>query len=337
MSKRATRRDVAELAGVSVATVSYVVNNGPRPVSEETRQRVLDAIAELRYRPHAIARSLKTGSTRTIGLLVQSLIEPYVGYLVNAVEDYLVDHDYGLILATSHENCERENRMIDVLSSQHIDGLIFIPASCNNKEPVMQLIDQGIPVIFMDRYIPGVEADVVMSDNVTASKTATNYMIKQGCRRIVCISFSQEASSAIDRVDGYRTALRENGISKEEEIILNVNYAVGETVDRYLDNYIEKFGLPDGILCTVERFIVDTIKRLKKQQIHVPEQVLVVGGFFNSPWNALLDSPVPIVNQDYQRIAQTAIQFLMERLQGIEYPPRTVLIKAEFLNSVREL
>lgn len=99
MIKRATRHDVAELAGVSVATVSYVVNNGPRPVAIDTRERVLAAIDELHYRPHAIARSLKTGSTRTIGLLVQSLIEPYVGNLVNAVEDYLVELDYGLNLS----------------------------------------------------------------------------------------------------------------------------------------------------------------------------------------------------------------------------------------------
>lgn len=334
MAKRSTRRDVADLAGVSVATVSYVVNDGPRPVSEETRERVLVAIEQLRYRPHAIARSLKTGNTRTIGLLVQSLIEPYIGHLVNAVEDYLVDHDYGLILATSHENCERENRMIDVLASQHIDGLLFIPASCNNKESVTQLMEQGIPVVFMDRYIPGVSADVVMSDNINASRTSTNFMINKGCRRIVCISFSQDASSAIDRVEGYRMALQENGIPVDEELILNVNHAIGEVVGPYLDEFFYNNGLPDGILCTAERFVVDTRKHLKQNQISVPGQVLVVGGFFNSPWNALLDPPVPIVNQDFQRIAHTASEFLIERLQGIESPPRTVLIEVEFLSHI---
>jgi len=329
--KRANRQDVAELAGVSVATVSYVVNDGPRPVAVDTRKRVLAAIETLNYRPHAIARSLKTGSTRTIGLLVQSLIEPYVGNLVNAVEDYLVEHGYGLILATSHENCERENHMMDVLASQHIDGLLYTPASCINKEPVNQLIEQGIPVVFMDRYIPGIETDAVISDNVNAAKTATKYLLDQGCRQIVCISFSQEASSAIDRVKGYRMALHENGIPVNEEIILNVNYAVGETVAPYLHNYINTNGLPDGILCTTERFIVDAIVNLKQHRILVPEQVHVVGGFFNSPWNALLDPPIPIVNQDFKRVAKSAIEFLMERVQGIESPPRTVLIETEFL------
>jgi DNA-binding LacI/PurR family transcriptional regulator len=98
-----------------------------------------------------------------------------------------------------------------------------------------------------------------------------------------------------------------------------------------LDYFLNTNGMPDGILCTTERFVVDTIKYLKQNRISVPGDILVAGGFFNSPWNALLDHPVPIVNQDFQLVAQTAIEFLMERLQGKESPPRTVLIEAEFL------
>jgi transcriptional regulator with XRE-family HTH domain len=108
--KRPTMKDVARATGVSEATVSYVINNGPRPVQKDTRQKILTAINDLGYRPHAIARSLKKGSTRTVGFLVQSLISPFVSNLVNSIEKNLAKHDYGLILASAHENCEREGK-----------------------------------------------------------------------------------------------------------------------------------------------------------------------------------------------------------------------------------
>ena len=175
MNKRPTRKDVAALAKVSVATVSYVVNGGPRPVAAETRERVLNAVEQLGYRPHAIARSLKTGNTHTVALLAQSLIEPFTGYFVNAIERCLDKHGYELILASSHEDREREKRLLDVLAARSIDGLLYIPVSNKDPEPVLAIIDEGIPVIFVDRYIPGVPADVVMSDNVAATRQLTDY------------------------------------------------------------------------------------------------------------------------------------------------------------------
>ena len=134
MAKRPTRNDVARLAGVSVATVSYVINNGPRPVSEETRARVLGAVQQLSYRPHAIARSLKTGRTHTVGLLIPTLLSPGFAYLINEVEDCLAQHDYTLVLASSHENGERERRVLDVMASQSIDGLLFTPSTARQRD-----------------------------------------------------------------------------------------------------------------------------------------------------------------------------------------------------------
>ena len=313
------------------------MNKDPRQETITSRERVLAAIETLNYRPHANARSFKTCSTCMIGLLVQSLMQPYVGNLVNAVEDLRIKLDYGLFLATSHENRESEQHMMDVHPSQYIDGQSYTFVSCNHKEPGKQLIEQVIPVVFLDRYIPGIDTDAVMSDKIKAAQRAINCILDQVCRHIICISFSQEASPAIDQVKGYRIALHEHGIPIYEEIILNVNFTVGEMVAPYLDDYIKKKGLPDGILRTTERFIVDKIRRLKKNQILVLQQVHVVGGFFDSPWNTLLDPPVTIVNQDFQREAQTAIELLVDHLQGIESPPRNVLIEAEFLTpSVQE-
>jgi len=314
-----------------VATVSYVVNNGPRPVSEETRAKVSTAIEELHYRPHAIARSLKTGSTHTVGLLVQSLLPSYISHLVNTVEDRLASQGYGLILASSHEDCEREKRLLDVLADQFIEGLIYIPVSCCNGDQLKNYREEGIPVVFMDRYLPGVPADVVMTDNIAAAKRSTNYLIDQGCRHNLCISFSEEASSALDRVEGFYQAHQEHGLLVDKNMVLVVKYAMGQTVEPALLTHMDTYGVPDGILCTIEDFIVGAMKALKHRGLHVPDQVRVAGGFFDSPWNALLDPPVPIIRQDFQAVASKAVEFLMDRLNGDESPPKIELVEAEFI------
>jgi LacI family transcriptional regulator len=329
--KRPTRKDVAAYAGVSVATISYVVNNGPRTVTEETRRRVLEAIKTLGYRPHAIARSLKTGSSKTVGLLVQSLIPTFIGRLVNSVEDNLAKWGYGLILASTHEDCDRERQMLHVLADQSIDGLLYIPTTCSNSDIVMRLIEQGLPLVFMDRYIPGVPADAVMTDNVSASKKAVEYLIQQGCQKIVCLSFSKDASSAVERVEGYRQAIEEHGYQYDNRNVLMVRYAEGGSVEPALLAYIDTFGKPDGILCTTDSFVIETMKTLRQRSIKVPDQVRLVGGFDRAEWNTLLDPPIPFVIQDFQLIAQRAVEFLMERIEGEEIAPRMELIKADFV------
>jgi LacI family transcriptional regulator len=328
--KRPTRNDVAAYAGVSVATVSYVVNNGPRTVSEETKQRVLEAIKALGYRPHAIARSLKTGSTQTIGLLVQSLIPTFIARLVNAVEDSLAKWGYGLILASTHEDCDRERHMLQVLADQSIDGLLYIPTTCTNADMVTRLIEQGLPIVFMDRYIPGIPADTVMTDNVSAAKKAVEYLIQQGCYKIVCLSFSKEASSALERIEGYRQVIEEHGFGYDQQNVLLINYAKGESVEPAMLAYIDKFGIPDGIFCTTDSFVFETMKILRQCSIKVPEQVRLVGGFDRAEWSSLLDPPIPFIMQDFELIAQRAVEFLMERIDGKEYAPRTELISADF-------
>lgn len=332
MGKRPTRYDVAQLAQVSVATVSYVVNNGPRSVSPETRKRVESAIQQLGYQPHAIARSLKTGSSQTVGLLVQSLLQSFTGSLVDAVEKSLASLDYGLILASSHENPERERKMLNVLGSQRIDGLLFVPASSHNREHAIAFIEAGIPLVFMDRYIPGVPADVVMTDNAAAARQLTTHLIDQGCRRLICLSFSRDASSAIDRVKGFWQALADRGLPTGNHQILIMEYASGvSSPDQPLLDYIREHGVPDGIICTTDDLIVRAIKTLRQLRIRVFDQVLVGGGFVNSPWAELFEGSIPIVHQDFQLMARKAVQFLLDRISGDDSPPRTELIEAHLL------
>jgi len=328
--KKPNRFDVAKLAGVSEATVSYVINNGPRPVADDTRQRVLQAIEALGYRPHAIAQSLRKGSTQTIGLLVQSLIQSFVSHLVNSVEECLAEEGYRLVLASTHEDPSREADLLNVLASQSIDGLLYIPSSHINIQLVQRLIHEGMPLVFVDRYVDGVPADTVMTDNFNAARQMTNYMIESGCRKILCVSFSNVASSALERVEGYRQALVEHGIPLDKDLVAVFRYAAGELSDEELLAYFRQNGRPDGILCTTDGQLIQVSRTLLKAGISVPEQVLVAGGFFESPWNELLPSPFPLVTQNYQLIAENAVSFLLDRIKGNHEPPRIRLVSPSF-------
>ena len=261
---------------------------------------------------------------------MQSLIPTFIARLVNAVEDSLAKWGYGLILASTHEDCDRERHMLQVLADQSIDGLLYIPTTCSNSDIVTRLIEQGLPVVFMDRYIPGVPADAVMTDNVSAAKTAVEYLIQHGCQKIVCLSFSKEASSALERIEGYRQVIEEHGFGYDEQNVLLISYAKGESVEPALLAYIDKFGIPDGIFCTTDSFVFETMKILRQCSIKVPDQVRLVGGFDRAEWSSLLDPPIPFIMQDFELIAQRAVEFLMERIDGKEYAPRTELISADF-------
>jgi LacI family transcriptional regulator len=330
--KRPTRNDVAKLAGVSVATVSYVVNDGPRPVNEDTRQKVLDAIIELKYHPHAIARSLKTGNTNTIGLLVPSLLPTLFGHLVTAFEDELAVRNYGLILASSHEDYDREQSMLNVLANRFIDGLLYVPMSEKHDGMIAQLIESGVPVVLVDRYIQEINADIVTTDNVEAARHATASLIKKGCRRILCLSFSDTASSSLDRVQGYYRAHQECGLDVDHSLELLITWPFGKSVKEVLISYIHENGLPDGILCTVEGFLTEALQTLRELDVRIPDQVHLAGGFGASfsPWKELIEPPVLIIRQNYQEIAKIAVECMMERLNGESLPARTMLIPAEY-------
>jgi DNA-binding LacI/PurR family transcriptional regulator len=266
-----------------------------------------------------------------VGLLIPTLISPGFPHLINAVEDCLAAHDYALVLASSHEDPERERRMLDVMASQSIDGLLFTPTTSQHSGVVLRLMEQGMPVVFLDRHIPGVPADRVMTDNARAARQATEFLIGRGCRRILCVSFSWVASSAVERVQGYRQALREHNLPVEEDMVLVVPDPTGEGAGGALDGYRDIHGLPDGILCTSQMHTVSVMRALRDRDIHVPDQIAVVGGFFISPWDVLLEPPLPLVNQDMDSMAQQAVGFLMQRLGGENPPPRAVLLDAKLV------
>jgi DNA-binding LacI/PurR family transcriptional regulator len=317
---------VARLAGVSSATVSYVLNNSPKPVTEETRKKVLLAVQQLGYKPHAFARGLKTGNTCTIGLVIPVVASSGMAYLASIVQDELLLHGYQVIMANAHEDPEREKDLLEVLSAQPVDGMIVSPASLYETRRFDQIIDFGIPLVFMDRYAQGVNADRVTTDNISATRYATNYLIGQGCQKILILSFSMVASSALERLDGFRQAMSMQGIPVETNQILVIRDPNGDSIERTVLEHIGHHGFPDGVLCTTQELGINFVRALQHQGIPIPNKKVVI---FDADWAELLSPPIPVIKQNLHSMASTAVRLLIDRLNGSAYPPQVILCEAE--------
>lgn len=327
LSRRPTRRDVAQLAGVSVATVSYVVNKGPQKLSPETRKRVHEAVDKLGYRPDPIARSLKTGYSKTIGLIVPTIASPGMAMMANIVQETLMGQDYFVITANTREQQKLENNMLELMLSQSVDGLILCPVGNMLSEQITLIINEKFPIVFMDRFIPDYSANLVVTDSIKATKQAAHYLVDLGCKTMLCISFSDKASSAIDRYKGCCQGFLEAGIPDENVINLIVDDPTGILAEVAFLSYIDRYGLPEGIVCTTQEIGISVFKALSHRNISFPLQKVVI---FDADWAEMMNPRIPTISQNFLEIGRTTAKLLLEQLGDSTTPPQSVYVEARF-------
>lgn len=212
-----TIKDIAQRAGVSTATVSYVVN-GTRFVSPELRERVLTAITELDYRPNAVARSLRQKRTRTIGLIVPDNSNPFFAEVAKGVEDAGYEAGVSVILCNSDGSFERELRYLQTLRDKQVDGVILI-ATTPNADHLASVVEREIPVVVFYRRVPHLNVDTLVVDNHGGGVLATRHLIELGHAQIACVAPASTNSPSALRVAGFRRAMEEAGLTVDETLI----------------------------------------------------------------------------------------------------------------------
>lgn len=335
MNPRPTRNDVARLAGVSVATVAHVVNNGPKNVLPETREKVLAAIKNLGYRPHSLARSLRSGSSRTVGFLVPSLLTSFVTHLATVLEDELTLAGYELILMSSHEDRDRESRLLKVFVDRAVDGLLLMPTSTRVSPQLDELEQLAIPLVLVDRTVPDVAADVVSADDVQAALQLTQCLLERGCRDLAFISFSDDASSALARADGFREAVM--SVPRASGTIQVAHYASGESSSDVIHALLASSPKVDAIVASAEALLTGCLAEARIRGQEGPVTPLVAG-FVSSldPWRVLPRNPPLLALQDARGIARLAAQRILERIGGTLVPPRHDLVPTTIWQPQRE-
>jgi len=207
-----TRDDVARRAGTSAAVVSYVLNDGPRPVAAATRQRVLDAVKELGYRPNAIARALSERRSRALGLVVSDISNPFIGELAGSIEREAFERGYTVLLGNTMVDEERERRYLRHFIDRQADGLLIVPVGMD-QSMIDELNTGTIPVVVLDRPVPGLTATSFLADNEVGAALATTHLLDHGHVSIACLGGPEQLAPTTARIAGWARTVRGAGLA----------------------------------------------------------------------------------------------------------------------------
>lgn len=311
-----TLKDVAEMAGVSPSTVSYVLS-GKKKVKPETQERIDNAVRTLGYYPNLIASSLKTNRFMTVGVIAYDLDNHFVTNIVAKIESELEKRDYCMILCNSGNEPEQEEKCIRRLLSRNIDGLILI---ATGEKPYTELDTHGLPLVSIDRVISS-KYYCVRTDNIQGGKMATEYLIGKGCRNILYLG-NRKIPFAEERYEGYRLAMEKAGLNGYIHDTYPRTTEI-EEMQQCLEKERTAYGEFDGVFASVDYFAVSAIHALKASGYNVPDKVKVIGhdnidiGRFSLP-------AVTTVVQQWEEMSKLAVDNLMSRIAGEK--PKTGIV-----------
>jgi LacI family transcriptional regulator len=329
-----TRDDVARRAGVSVATVSYVLNAGPKPVSAEKRQRVLEAVSQLGYRPNAIARSLRARRTNILGLIVPDSANPYFARLSRSIEDAAAERGYQVVVSNAAEDPEREAAQIEALLRLQVDGLLWVPADLSASHAGAP---EGVPTVQVDRALPPAEAeasgDVIESDNSLGGQLAAEHLLELGHRRIGFLSGPAEHLHTVERLSGARHALGRAGIEPEVKHG-DFGYRSGYEAGREWCA-MRKTERPTAVICANHAMALGVLCAAAEAGVRVPHE-LSITGYDDIPQARYSVPPLTTVAQPLDEMAREAIDRLLARVgPKAEHPapvrrvyPVTLVVRA---------
>jgi LacI family transcriptional regulator len=310
-------KDVAASAGVSLKTVSRVVN-GESNVNDDLRSAVLESIAQLGFRRNASARDLRQGRSGTVGLLLEDVADPFYSILSRAVEEVAREHGTMVFAGSSAEDPDRERDLALAFCERRVDGLIIVPAGTSHSYllPEMQA---GIPAVFVDRPPGDIEADMILTDNRGGSRRGVEHLLAHGHRRIGFIGDAPEIYTAGERLHGYREALESAGIPFSDELVTQAPPSPASTaaaLDRLLD------GPLPALLCGNSRTTVSVLRELARRSTR-----LALVGFDDVELGDLLQPGLTVVAQDPGAMGAAAARLLFQRISGdAAGPTQTVTI-----------
>ena len=299
-------KDIAKRAGVSIATVSRVLNKNGR-YSRETEEKILKIIEESGYRRNVNAKSLRTKKTQTIGVIVPDITNEFFAKIIQSVERNAMKYDYSVFVCNTDEDEARERMQVKNLLEKFVDGIIYISGKTKSGEEVEENI--GIPVVYIDRYISASKM-YVQSDNKEGGYLATKELLSAGCENIMIIKDFRQISSIISRYEGYKMALKEAGKSVDENLIHNVDHVNYEEAKKGVLEKINSGIKFDGIFATNDWMAIGAISALREREIKIPEEVKIVG-FDNMSISEITSPSITTIHQDSEKLGEYATEILM--------------------------
>lgn len=327
-----TIRDIARLAGVSVATVSGVLNNKPT-VKPALVDRVKRAMEALDYHPDHVARSLRVRRTCTVGMVIADVTNPFFTDVIRGVEKEAQSNGYSVILCDANEDPALERHYLSTLFSRRVDGVLLAPTSSPSAQE--SRIHKRFPLVLIDRIPLGFTGDAVLTDNFSAAYDGTRHLIELGHRQIAIITGQLTFSNGLDRLEGFRKALQEEHLALPDEYLQRGDFQL-ESGYRCGLELMRLPMPPTAIFSCNNRMTLGLMRALSEVHVHCPEAVSVLG-FDDFEWSAYFTPRLTTIAQPAYEMGRQAMEILLRKLRapaennGIadEIPETAVRLKAE--------
>jgi DNA-binding LacI/PurR family transcriptional regulator len=308
-------KKVAEIAGVSVGTVSHVIT-GSVPVSESLRARVQAAIRQLNYHPNHVARSLKTSKTRTLGIIVPDMTIPFFPQVIRGAEEAARKSEYSLIAVNSDDDGDRQKDLLSLLRSQRVEGILLVVAAAPTPlNQISLIIDAGIPIVCLDRIPDRVPVDSVSVEDLEAAEMGVRHLLQMGHRRIALVTGPLALKNERRRVQGYRQAIESEGLSVDETLIWQGNLRLQDVAGMCSERLCGNGKRPDALFCTNAPTAFGVLRAFRDCGLHTPEDI-GFATFDELTASDLFTPSITTVVQPAYDIGFRAAEMLLNRING---------------------
>lgn len=326
----ATIREVAKRAGVSIKTVSNVINDHPY-ISPETHKKVMDAIAELGYRPNRSAQALRSRRNRALASIIPDIKNPFFTAVVRGIEDYAFDAGYMLLLCDSEDNTERETAFIRVLGMGSVAGVVLCTADERVlKQQIHTLQRSNIAVVAIDRDIEDTEVDAILADNFAGSYQGMMHLLQAGHRRIGIIAGPEYYAPGRERLAGCLQALTDAGAPIDESLIQRTDFKQisSQSATRLL---LEQPDPPTAIFVSNGPSAYGTLEVVREKNLRFPDDIAIV--VFDDPeWSRIVEQPLTVIAQPGYEMGRMAAEALLKRLADPKRPVQKIRVPTQFIH-----
>ena len=314
IKKKLSIVDIANKLNISKTTVSFILNGRAREkrISEELVERVLKFVKEVGYKPNSLAKSLRTGKSHIIGLMVENIADPFFANIARYIEDTAYKSGYRIIYCSTDNDAEKTSELITMFRDRHVDGYIIAPP-VGIEEDVAELIKDGLPVVLFDRHLANVDSSYVMVDNLKGTYEATEYLIEQGYKNIAFITFKSDQEQMEARLNGYKKALAESNLEpRVKEFVFNQDI---KSFTAPLTEFIKSNSDLDAILFGNNRIGTSGLKVINNLGIKIPDDLAVIS-FDDHDVFELYSPSITAIAQPIEEIADKTINLLLDKMNS---------------------
>ena len=314
-SHQITIKDIARILEISPSTVSRALKDHP-DISPETKKLVQSFAEKMKYRPNALALSLRSSKTFTIGVVIPEIVHHFFSSVISGIEDVAYAAGYKVMICQSNENDAREAINIQALLDSQVDGiLISVSKTTRSAEQFARVIENNTPLVFFDRVCAEIESDRVIADDREGARIATSHLIDCGCKKIMMLGSPLHMLIGKNRLEGYKDALMQNNIAYNESLHLRCD--TREDVEKHAETILKKASEIDGIFAVNDSTAIAVMQLLIRHHYKIPQQIKVIG-FGDGP-NATIASPtLSTVEQKGYEIGKQATSLLLNRINDPE-------------------